>query len=173
MNLRLPRISAADQSGEPRLTGRAVLLMLVAFFGIVIVVNLFMVRAAISTFGGVDTPSSYEAGLEFQAEEEAAAAQNARHWLVTARLLPDSAGAKTLTVDLRDQAGKPVTGTRLEARLAHPVNERRDVTIAMAETTPGIFRGTAEVDPGQWILDLEVTKGGERLFRSQSRLIVR
>jgi nitrogen fixation protein FixH len=43
-----------------------VLAMLIGFFGLVIAVNLVMVRAALSTFGGVDTPSSYQAGLHFR-----------------------------------------------------------------------------------------------------------
>ena len=60
--------------------------MLVAFFGLVMVVNVVMVKAAISTFGGVDTQSSYQAGLAFKAEEAAAAAQNARDWPVDATL---------------------------------------------------------------------------------------
>ena len=77
MNLRSPEHRLRAGAGRP-LTGRAVLAMLLGFFGLVIAVNLVMVRAAISTFGGVDTPSSYQAGLAFKAEEAAVAAQDAR-----------------------------------------------------------------------------------------------
>lgn len=54
MNLKVPAI--AGGTGERQLTGRMVLAMLVGFFGLVMVVNIFMIRAAVSTFGGVDTP---------------------------------------------------------------------------------------------------------------------
>jgi nitrogen fixation protein FixH len=51
-----------DTNRAPRrprkLTGRHVLLGLVAFFGVVFAVNAVLVRAAISTFGGVETVSS-------------------------------------------------------------------------------------------------------------------
>ena len=58
---------------RPReLTGRAVLLILLAFFGVVIAVNLIMARYAVSTFAGVETESSYKAGLAFTAEHRAA-----------------------------------------------------------------------------------------------------
>ena len=82
--------------------------MLLGFFGLVIVVNLVMVRAAISTFGGVDTPSSYQAGLAFKAEEAAAAAQNARGWTGRRaswhrRAMP----ARRVTIAVRDAAGDP------------------------------------------------------------------
>lgn len=169
MNLKLPtvRMAASDRP----LTGRAVLLMLVAFFGLVIAVNVVMVRAAISTFGGVDTPSSYQAGLVFKAEEAAASAQNARGWRVTARLNP-SPEAIVATMDIHDAAGLPVAGADVVARLAHPIDERRDVALAVNEIGAGEYRGKGAVASGQWILDIEITKGGERLFRSRNRVVI-
>ena len=55
------------------LTGRTVLFCLIGFFSVVAGVNAVMIRAAVSTFGGVETSSSYQAGLAFA--REAAAAQ--------------------------------------------------------------------------------------------------
>ena len=48
----------ANVPGERRFTGRMALVLLIGFFGFVTVVNIVMIGAAISTFGGVDTPSS-------------------------------------------------------------------------------------------------------------------
>ena len=47
------------------LTGKHVLLCLLGFFGVVFAVNAVLVKAATSTFGGVETSSSYKAGLMF------------------------------------------------------------------------------------------------------------
>ena len=47
------------RSGPREVTGRHVLLSLVSFFGVVFAINGALVRAAISTFGGVETASSY------------------------------------------------------------------------------------------------------------------
>src|SRR5690606_14427817 len=102
------------------LTGRSVLVMLLAFFGAVMVVNVFMIRAAVSTFGGVDTPSSYKAGLAFKAEEAAAAAQAALGWTVSGRITP-SGGRELVTIDILDRTGAPVARAEVTARLAHPV----------------------------------------------------
>ena len=169
MNLKLPTIAAPG--GQKPLTGRSVLIMLIAFFGLVIAVNIVMVRAAISTFGGVDTPSSYEAGLVFTAEEAAASAQDARGWKVTARIDPTAAGVSA-TIDIRDSAGKAVTGVDVAARLAHPIDERRDVVLAVTDMGAGTYRGIGATEPGQWILDLEITRGNERLFRSRNRVLI-
>ena len=46
-------------------TGRHMAMILVAFFGVVIVVNLIMARYASSTFGGIVVENSYVASQEF------------------------------------------------------------------------------------------------------------
>lgn len=157
-------------AGRP-ITGRMVLAALVAFFGFVMLVNIVMVRAAITTFGGVDTPSSYQAGLVFKAEEAKAAAQVARNWTVDARIAPTADG-NALSFEVRDAAGRPVTGADVIARLAHPVDERRDVPVAVSEVGAGVYSGRVAADPGQWTLDIEIVKGGERLFRSRNRIAI-
>ena len=58
-----------------RLTGRMVLACLVAFFAIVFGVNAIMIRAAMSTFGGVETQNAYQAGLAFNHQQADALAQ--------------------------------------------------------------------------------------------------
>ena len=168
MNLHIPTVRFAPAK---ELTGRKVLAMLVAFFGVVMVVNFFMMKAAISTFGGVDTKSSYEAGRMFESEVAKAEAQAARDWQVDAHLAP--AGQKQeLTVTLRDAKGAAVTGVTVQATLAHPVDERKDVAFALAESSPGIYRGQALVPGGVWELNLLVVHATQQLFQSKNRVIV-
>lgn len=168
MTLRLPHL--VPSSPRP-LTGRAVLAMLVAFFAVVMVVNVFMMRAAISTFGGVDTPSSYQAGLVFKADEAAARAQAARDWNVTAHLSA-IAGGDAIVIDVHDGDGRPVIGADLSVRLVHPIDERQDVDVAMQEIGGGAYRGAAPVELGRRILDIVVARNGETLFRSHNRIVI-
>jgi nitrogen fixation protein FixH len=168
MNLHVPTIRFAPAK---ELTGRKVLAMLVAFFGVVMVVNFAMMKAAISTFGGVDTKSSYEAGRMFEGEVAKAAAQTARDWQVSEHLTA-SGDEQVLTIELSDAHGAPVTGVDVEATLAHPVDERNDVTVALAEVAAGAYRGHAVVPAGVWEIDLLVVRGNEQLFRSKNRVIV-
>jgi nitrogen fixation protein FixH len=171
VNLVVPRVGLRPR-GERRITGRMVLLALICFFAFVTLVNVVMIRAAISTFGGVDTPSSYQAGLMFKSDEADAAAQAARHWQVAASIEPNAAGA-ALSVTVRDGAGVPVTGAGITARLAHPIDEHRDVVVDMAEVGSGTYTGSAPVEAGQWTLDLDISKSGERLFRSRNRIVLK
>ena len=97
----------AKQKQVRILTGRAVLLWLVAFFVVVFAVNAVLVRAAISTFGGVETTSSYKAGLQFGHEVAVVERQDALHWQVSGKLTRDGAGQAVLDVTARDADGAP------------------------------------------------------------------
>jgi len=96
----------ADRPRE--LTGRAVLMWFIAFFGVVFAINGIMVKAATSTFGGVETQSSYKAGLQFEHEAARARAQDDLHWRVEGHVARNAAGAAALDVSVRDASGKPV-----------------------------------------------------------------
>lgn len=155
------------------LTGRAVLLWLVGFFLVVFAVNGVLVRAAISTFGGVETTSSYKAGLQFEREVAVVERQDELHWQVSGKLTRDSAGQAVLDVTARDAGGAPLAGLRADARLAHPADERLDHVIAVSPVAAGVFHGAALAQPGQWDLIVDLYRGDKRVFRSQSRVSLR
>jgi len=153
------------------LTGFKVLLWLVLFFGVVFAVNGVMVQAAISTFGGVETSSSYQAGLMFERNVADAQRQDGMHWQVGGKLVRNSAGLAELDLTTRDAKGLPLTGLRADARLAHPANERLDHVIPLqAGAAAGSFRGAVEAPAGQWDLIVDLYRGDQRLFRSMSRV---
>jgi nitrogen fixation protein FixH len=153
------------------LTGRAVLLCLLGFFGVVALANAIMIRAAVSTFGGVETSSSYQAGLAFEREVASAQAQDALHWLVKAKVRP-ATDALVVEIDARDAAGRPLAGLDASMVLHHPTDRRADQTVALAEDTTGHFRGATALISGQRDVLIELSRGGERMFRSQSRVFL-
>ena len=166
--------SKKHNEGCPKeLTGRSVLICLFAFFAVVIGANMVLVRAAISTFGGLETESSYKAGLAFGGEIAAAQAQEARHWQVAAKMSPTSAGVTAVEISALDVAGRPLANLDAVVRLAHPTDRRLDHVVAMREDAPGRFRGTTALALGERDLVIELSRGNERLFRSKSRVSVR
>src|SRR5437588_13118204 len=91
---------------HPRpLTGRTVLVCLIGFFGTVALANAILIRAAVSTFGGVETSSSYQAGLAFARNAAAARAQDDLHWQVKADVRP-SGEVIVFVIDPRDATGR-------------------------------------------------------------------
>jgi nitrogen fixation protein FixH len=154
------------------LTGKHVLICFVGFFGLVFAVNGVLVKAAMSTFGGVQTTSSYKAGLLFGQDVARAGQQDALHWRVNGKLSRDGAGNAILDISVRDLNGLAVSGLAAQARLAHPVDERRDHLIALDDASAGRFRGMTKAEPGRWELIVDLYKNDARVFRSRSRVML-
>jgi nitrogen fixation protein FixH len=159
---------------RPReLTGKHVLLCFLGFFSVVFAVNGVLVWAATSTFGGVETTSSYKAGLMFEQEIARVEQQDALHWRVGGKIMRESSGVVVLDVGAHDARGVPVDGLTARARLAHPADERLDHRLAMSAVAGGQFRGEGHASPGQWELVIDLYRGDTRVFRSHSSVTLR
>ena len=155
------------------LTGTKVLLILVAFVGVVIGVNVTMMKLAIATLPGTDVDSPYAAGLAYDREISAAQDQASRKWQVNAHIERRADGNAVLQVEARDASGQPLTGLKFAGRLERPTDKRADLAVGLAEAGIGIYRGNAaSVAPGQWDLVIEGDAKGERVFLSRNRVIL-
>src|SRR5215813_12751715 len=141
---------------RPRpLTGRTVLVCLIAFFGTVIVVNMLMMK--------VD--SAYRASLAYRNEISAADEQSRRNWKVDAHVERRADGAAIVRLDGRDANDKPLSGLKFSGRLERPTDKRVDRAVELAESGIGSYRGSAiDVLPGQWdlVIEGEARGGGAR-----------
>jgi len=147
-----------------------VLIWLIAFFGVVFAVNGVLVRAATSTFGGVETASSYQAGLAFNKEMDAAQRQDQLHWTVTGKLRRTAPDAVALTVNVQGPDSRAPAGISATARLIHPADVRHDHDIALRAVADGQFSGPTIAEAGQWDLEINIQRGDERMFRSLTRV---
>lgn len=169
---------ASPAHRERRLTGRVVLLSLVGFFLVVASANAVMITAAVTTFGGAKTDSSYRAGQRYAAEKAAADAQDALRWKVDTMILTTAATAESaaperiITVTAVDASAQPLDGLAAVIRLEHPTDTRRDQVATTEATGAGSYRGTVPAAPGQWDLVVELSRDGETLFRSRQRVYV-
>lgn len=163
---------------ERRVTGRVVLASLVGFFLVVAGANAVMITAAVSTFGGARTDSSYRAGQRYAAERAAMEAQDALHWTVDTTILTaantaeDAEPERVVAIDAVDAAGAPIAGLTALVRLEHPADTRRDRLAATRSTGEGRFEGTVAAGAGQWDLVVELSKGEEIAFRSRRRIFI-
>jgi nitrogen fixation protein FixH len=155
------------------LTGRTVLFSLMAFFGVVIGVNLIMMKLAIETLPGTEVDSAYTASLAYEKEIEAAHSQNMRNWKVDAHVERSGDGDTVVKVEARDSNGAPMTGLKFQGRFERPTDRRADQPVVLAEVSSGIYRGNASaVAPGQWDLVLEGDVAGQRMFLSKNRILL-
>lgn len=155
--------SLADQTapGKP-LTGRKVFFIAVAFFGVIIAVNLTMAVQAVGTFPGLETSNSYVASQTFDADR---AAQEALGWDVAAELEDGR-----LRIAITGQDGKPVAPGQISAMLGR-------TTMRGQDSAPDLlFDGIAHVadvkaGPGKWELRIAAVAADGTAFRQ--RLILR
>jgi nitrogen fixation protein FixH len=155
------------------ITGRTVLICFVGFFGIVATVNAIMIRAAVTTFAGTETASAYKAGLGYKNEEQAAAAQAKLGWQVAGRIARAPSGEAVLAVEVKDGSQIPIYGIAVTAHLAHPLNARLDRNVVLVRMADGNFSGSTNATAGQWTLTLDVTRDGERVYRTKSRVVLK
>jgi nitrogen fixation protein FixH len=156
-----------------QLTGRMVLIALIAFFGIIIGVNLLMMKLAIDTLPGTEVDSAYGASLAFTSELASARAQATRDWKIDAHVARDDKGVVDVSVVAQDGKRLPLTGLTFSARLEWPADRRRDVNVMLTEGGNASYRGRIDgVPPGQWTLVLEADRADQRLFLSKTRVIL-
>ena len=146
--------------------------MLVAFFGVVIGVNMVMMRLAIQTLPGTEVDSAYSASLAYEKEIMTARDQNARNWKVDAHVERSGQGGATLQVEARDNWPADV-GPEVSGPLRAADRPAGRSAGDPAEVGIGIYRGSAEpIAPGQWDLVLEGVSSGQRLFLSKNRVLL-
>jgi nitrogen fixation protein FixH len=166
-----PRPSPRRGEGARVLTGRAVLIWLVVFFGVVFGVNGLMMKLALDTMSGTEVDSAYRAGITFNAEVQAAQRQAERGWQVTGQVARTAQAGVSVRVEARDKAGAPVSGVAFYGWLDRPTDKRADRRVALTERQPGRYQGeVADIAAGQWDLVLEASRGDERLFLSKTRV---
>ena len=167
----MPTRALAEHGGR-KLTGRSVLIMIVAFFAVVAGVNAIMIRLAVSTFGGVETESAYKAGLNFMNEVHEADLQRVRDVRVGGQLAMTRGDATVLQLSVMRADGAALSGLTVDASLHHPADRRQDHSATARELAPGRYVAEFEAHAGQWDLLIEIYDKDQRVFRSRSRVQV-
>ena len=129
------------------LTGRKVLMIFVAAFGLIIGVNVYMAVNAVRTFPGLEVSSSYADSQDFNVRRDA---QEALGWTAEVELDRE---AGVLLLHLLDADGQPARPAVLQALLTRPTNQTDDQLLDLV-LTGGAYVAPADLAPGRWRLRL-------------------
>ena len=147
-----------EQGRRPfRFSGRHMLAILVAFFGVVTVVNVYMAHLATSTFTGEVTDNGYVASQNFNRWLDEAAREKALGWSAVVarqadgRLMVTVTGKGTEQAVLTGQADRPL-GTGAAAIRA----------ISFTRAAGGGFVSGDKLPGGRWHLRLTITAQGKQ-----------
>jgi nitrogen fixation protein FixH len=155
-----------------KLGGGGVLLWLVAFFGVVIAVNVIFIVEAVQTFRGEDQQDPYLQGVDYNHTIARRELQAKLGWRATIDGERQRDGVAILTIILRRHDGTPVDGLRLAGTLRHPVDQNRDRVLVFAEQAPGRYESRiAHVSAGAW--DAVVHAGNGVAFEADRRIWMR
>lgn len=148
-------------------TGKHMLLCMVAFFGVIIAVNLTMATLANLSWTGLIVKNSYVASQNFNEHLRAGRAQTALGWASTL----DYDGTR-LTFALSDKSGAPVTADSVRVEIGRPATETSDRTVTLSAGDDGTFSTEQDLATGQW--DLRATaRVGEQVYIREARILVR
>ncbi|MCL6699006.1 FixH family protein [Sphingomonas sp. NSE70-1] len=139
------------------ITGWHATAALVAFFGVVVAVNLTMAAFATRTFGGVVVENSYVASQKYNDWLAAAERQNQLNW----KIVPGVDTDRRVTVSLA------LAGAEVRGFARHPLGREADVPLTFIAQEGG-FRSANPLPAGRWNVHLLVKRGSDeaRLIES-------
>jgi len=148
-------------------TGRHMLLAMVAFFGVVITVNVTMAVFARTSWTGFVVANSYVASQEFNAKMADTRAQAALGWKGILAMR-----GQVVRYRLVDRHHVPVALNAVQISFKRPVDDREDHVITLAPDGDGGFTLPHAVDDGVWLIEVEADAGLAKPYRETLRVHV-
>ncbi len=155
-------MSKTKRAGR-ELTGKHVLFMILAFFGVIFAVNGYFLYSAVTSFSGEDVKGSYRQGLEYNQTIAARKAQTELGWNVSANTIEDTSGEGQIIVKFTDDMGRAIEGLRVDGALRHPTDLDADKPLTFKpHTAAGLYIASIGQDVrGQWQLRAAASRGDE------------
>ena len=146
------QIATQKNSQTKQLTGRHVLLMLVAFFGVIISVNIIFITQAVSSFTGEDVKQSYRQGLEYNKTIQTRSEQASLGWNVTTNVISSSEKKQHYIIQMFDEHNLPIQNLDISGTFKRPTNLAKDEEVVFTERGNGIYEAQINLPKGQWQL---------------------
>lgn len=147
-------------------TGWHMLALMIAFFGVIIGVNVFLAVSASRTWTGLVVENSYVASQQFNEKERLAKEQAALGWHASLTYRPGR-----LQLDIRDKAGQPVDLGTVSVALSRPLGDREDRTVLLSLGNQGAYFIDINLPKGAWNAISSAPETPHGAFEQHSRLI--
>ncbi|MDN2567583.1 FixH family protein [Aquibium sp. A9E412] len=159
----------ANRASNPgQFTGRHMLLLMLAFFGVIITVNVTMAVFASTSWSGLIVKNSYVASQKFNAKAAEGRAQAALGW--QGRLeIADGA----IRYRLVDGDGRALPLGTVTASFRRPVSVDDDRTVTLAAQDRTLHAAAERLGDGVWIAEILSDAGLERPYRDVRRIVIR
>lgn len=149
-------------------TGRHMLAVILAFFGVVIAANAVLAVVAAGSWTGLIVRNGYVASQRYNEVLADAREQRLLGWRSELE-----GGPGGLVFKIKDTTGRPLPGLAVAARLGRPTNENEDRTVDLEEQGGGLYAAAGGLAPGAWNVEVTARDGAGRHYRRIFRLWVR
>ena len=160
-----------EETNGKKLRGTHVLLIFLAFFGVMFVVNGIFLHSAITSFPGEDVDNSYVQGIDYNSALEARSEQAKLGWSAEAGLAGDQ-----LLIRLSDADGDLLSQQTVTATLRHATDAGLDRKIAFSPANLGeyAYAVPADLPGGRWTIRFEVQNSpeGKVVFSGQKSIFI-
>lgn len=144
------------------LTGRKVLFMFVAAFGVIFAVNITLLVSAVRTFPGLEVKNSYVASQTF---DDRAKAQTAMGWEPEVKY---QGGAVKLSIFANGEFIFPET---IDVRIGRPTHGREDSTPVLLRDAIGYWFNI-DLEDGKWFVYMNAETATGEPFTQRLELFV-
>lgn len=130
---------------EARFTGWHMWMLAIAFFGVIIGVNIWLAVVSATSWTGMVVEDSYIAGTQFETLRKAHEAQQAAGWQ------PDFSydqGQARLTIV--DAAGRPIDLGEVSVLISRPVGGHEDQALTLPRAADGSYSAAVTLPTGAW-----------------------
>ena len=148
-----------------KFTGYHMLATMVAFFTVVIGVNLVMARYAITTWTGLVVPNTYVASQEFNGKAAQSKAITALGYQGAI-----ASGEAGFTFTLTDRNGAGVDADAVLVAFNRPVGAVGDHTMTLTPRGQGMFAAPGKLIEGEWIAHISAVLDGATIYRAAYRI---
>lgn len=153
---------------QPRaFTGRHMLAIMVAFFGVIISVNLLMATFARTSWTGLVVQNTYVASQQFNERVAAQRAQAALGWQGSLTVANGE-----IHYSLTDASGAPVAIDSVTVSFRRPAYEAEDWQVSLQRETDGTFSIATPLRDGIWIVSTEASVTSREPYREARRIVV-
>ena len=153
------------------LKGRHVLMMLVAFFGVIIGVNAVFITKAVSSFSGEDVKRSYRQGLEYNKTIQARSEQASLGWNVKANVVSSSEAGQRFIIRISDESNLPIENLEINGVFKRPTDLAKDKGVRFSERGQGIYEAQINLPKGQWHLKA-IAGLTDQSFRFENQFVI-
>ncbi len=152
-------VDTGAKAEKGKLTGRHVLIGILAGFAVILTANMAMVIAATGSFPGLVVKNSYVASQGFNARS---AELSELGWRATIGY-----SGEALTATIQTRGGSPAAAQNVVAVIGRPSDARSDRTIELSrDPSTGAFVSAVPLEAGQWRVALKAEAVDGTIFEA-------